>query len=212
MFGVKAGRGWIGWLLKISTVLRGGNTAAVARSAVVCVREFHQVWKFQGMKGLVIRTKSLYILTMQAAGGQRIQSAQALGPAVARTSRGLPRIIPREHRRRIMGGDIFLLRLWLSWFSIYRVLAFPGVPKLKTITDPGVSFSNSLIKEGLDMIRLFGISLGYAKVGSALSKIPEVRFFPLTKSTPVLKGKATRVNYSPESILFSAHTLYNGPL
>jgi hypothetical protein len=83
---------------------------------------------------------------------------------------------------------------------------------LKTITDPGVSFSNSLIKEELEMIRRFGASLGFSKVGSALPKLPEVRFFPLTKSTPVLKGKGPKVNYSPESIALSAHLIKDGPL
>jgi len=144
MLRVKAGRGWINWLLKINYILRGGISAAVARSAVVCVRSFRKLYVAQGMRGLVLYTKSCYILTMQALGGQRIHATQDLGPAVRRTASGLPGLIPRDHRRRIMGGDRFLLRLWLSWFSIYRVLEFPGKLKLNTITDPGVVLPASL--------------------------------------------------------------------
>lgn len=144
MLRVKAGRGWIAWLLKVNAILRGGVSAAVARSAVVCVRSFRRLYLAQGVKGLVLYTKSCYILTMQTVGGQRIHATQDLGPAVRRTASGLPGLIPREHRRLILQGDRFLLRLWLSWFSIYRVLEFPGKLKLETITDTGVVFPVSL--------------------------------------------------------------------
>lgn len=75
---------------------------------------------------------------MQAVGGMRLASAHSLGCAVARASDGLPRVIPAESRRRIRQGDNFHLRLWVSWFSIYRVLQIPGKLKLETITKPGV--------------------------------------------------------------------------
>jgi len=76
---------------------------------------------------------------MQAAGGMRIPSAQQLGCAVSRTSSGFPRVIPSESRKRIMQGDRAHLRLWVTWFSIYRVLQIPGKLKLNTITDPGLN-------------------------------------------------------------------------
>jgi hypothetical protein len=143
MFRVKAGRGWINWLLKVSYSLRGGMTSGVARSAVVCMATFQRVYRHQGLRGLVILTKSLYVLTMQAMAGRQA-APQALGPGVARSRSGLPRIIPRQHRARIRNGDRFLLRLWLSWFSIYRILEIPGKLKLETITQPGRALSNSL--------------------------------------------------------------------
>lgn len=37
------GRGWINWLLKVNYSIRGGNTAALARSAVICIRFFHSL-------------------------------------------------------------------------------------------------------------------------------------------------------------------------
>jgi hypothetical protein len=81
---------------------------------------------------------------MQAVAGMKIPSTQALGPGVARTRSGLPRVIPAVIRDRIRRGDTFLLRIWLSWFSIYRVLDMPGKLKLGTITEPGVAFRDSL--------------------------------------------------------------------
>lgn len=90
------------------------------------------------MKGLVIYTKSCNILLMQAVGGYKLSSSHSLGMGIARDRSGFPRVIPREHRILIRGGNKQLLRIWLSWFSIYRVLTFPGTLKLNTITDPGV--------------------------------------------------------------------------
>lgn len=57
--------------------------------------------------------------------------------ALARTSSGLPRIIPKQHRVRIRKGDPLVTRLWLTLFGLYRILEFPGQPKLDTITDLG---------------------------------------------------------------------------
>jgi hypothetical protein len=48
---------------------------------------------------------------MQAVGGMQIPSAQRLGCAVARSSDGLPRVIPSQSRQRIRQGDIAHLRL-----------------------------------------------------------------------------------------------------
>lgn len=178
----------------------------MARSAVVCVRHFHEIYRKQGVRGLVIRTKTLYILLMQSHGGF-IQTPQSLGTAVSRTASGLPRIIPSVHRRYIRTGNTFYLRLWLSWFSIYRVLEFPGTLKLKTITAPGVKFSNFFMKELLDTMPLFLKQFGYKKLGSAFADLPSVRFFPLSKSTPSLATKGRRVSYSPDGILSGALAL-----
>jgi len=139
MFCVKAGRGWLTWLAKAGIVVRGSNTSAMIRLAVVYMRTLQRVYRHEGISGVVIKTKAWYVLTMQAVGGMRIPSAQQLGCAVSRTSYGLPRVIPSQSRKRIMQGDRKHLRLWVTWFSIYRVLQMPGKLKLSTITTPGVS-------------------------------------------------------------------------
>jgi len=68
-------------------------------------------------------------------------SIWALGAAVSRTRRGIPRIINPQHRTLIRLGDVAVTRFWLTLFGLYRVIEFDGQLKLKTITDPGVDLS-----------------------------------------------------------------------
>lgn len=138
---VKASSGWINFCKKLLIVIRGKVTAPQIRSIVVLVRKFHKVYRDQGARGLCIRTKSLYVLTQQAAAGMKISATQDLGPAVSRSKSGLPREIPVIHRQAIRKGDLLILRFYLTLFSIYRVLEFPGTLKLNTITDPGIDVS-----------------------------------------------------------------------
>lgn len=202
---VKAGRGWINWLLKVVWILRGSMTAAIARSAVVALRHFYAVYKKQGMPGLVIRTKSLTILLMQSIGGQKV-AAQDLGPGVARTPSGLPRIIPRLHREEIRKGNVFFIRLWLSWFSIYRVLNFPGTLKLNTITDPGrePSVIMDLVHKFGDSVSDFLCSRKLDDFHKNFNQLSEIRYFDLSKSTPSLRSKGKKVSTSHDGILTAA--------
>lgn len=184
-------------------------TSALARSAVVAVRHFYSIYSSQGVRGLVLRTKSMYIMLMQSVGGV-CAAPQDLGPGVARSADGLPRVIPKDHRRRIRAGDRYILRIWLSWFSIYRVLVFPGQLKLSTISDPGVEFSRRFLFEMLRMIPLFGSNvLGYSSVGAAKRKLPPIRFFHVNRSTPVLASVKMRrkISTSPLAIIGGIYSL-----
>jgi hypothetical protein len=67
-----------------------------------------------GPKGTVKYLKACYVLLMQAAGGMKIKSTQSLGIAVARSSDGLPRIIPRVQRGLIRSGNRKAIRIWMS--------------------------------------------------------------------------------------------------
>jgi hypothetical protein len=102
------------WLLSLSVIIRGRNTAATARLAWHYLRTLVRLYRHQGIRGLVIATKSWYVLTMQAVGGMKIPSSQQLGCGVARASDGLPRVIPRLSRQRIREGDLDHLRLWVT--------------------------------------------------------------------------------------------------
>lgn len=183
MIARNGGRGWINWLLRVNWAIRGGNTAALARSAVVCMRVFHQLSRSQGRKGLVLYTKNCYVLTMQAVGGHRLHASHSLGMAVGRDRGGLPSIIPREHRRRIRQGDKTILRIWLSWFSIYRVLSYSGMLKLNTITDPGKDLSFCQVELGAAIQSFLTSVLRLKKWETTLDE-PEFR--SLSKSTPCL--------------------------
>lgn len=153
------------------------------------MRVFYRIARKNGVRGLVMYTKSAYILTMQSLGGSRIHNVRALGPAVGRSRSGLPSLIPSQHRTRMMHGDIVLIRIWLSWFSIYRVLEFPSELKLKTITDPGRDLGTKEIWPKLrpaigDFIR------HVLKVPLYSLKCDLPTCFPLNKSTPaIVKGR-----------------------
>jgi hypothetical protein len=69
------------------------------------------------------------------------QSPWALGANISRTRFGVPRIINVRHRLLLREGDVGVIRLWLSLFSLYRVLEFKGSLKLKTITEQGKDIS-----------------------------------------------------------------------
>jgi len=99
------------------------------------------MWQKQGKKGLVLYLKACYVLTMQATAGQKIKSTQSLGVAVARSADGLPRVIPAVMRGMIRSGDLKSVKIWLSFFSIYRVIEFKSFASLKTIVEPGVTIS-----------------------------------------------------------------------
>jgi len=75
------------------------------------MRAFYRLFRLSGRKGLVLYTKNCYILTMQSVGGHRLHATHSLGMSVKRDRGGLPKIIPREHRRRIRQGDKAILRV-----------------------------------------------------------------------------------------------------
>lgn len=93
----------------------------------------YSIARKQGAVGLVRYLKVLYIITQQAAGGQRLQDLTSLGVRVARTAKGVPRIIPREHRKEILAGKASTIRLYLTLFGLYRVIDIPGRVNIKSI-------------------------------------------------------------------------------
>lgn len=56
----------------------------------------------------------------------------------------LPRFIPLEDRRAILAGNAFVIRFWLTLYSIYRIIKVDGTLNLSTITDPYSGNSDSL--------------------------------------------------------------------
>jgi len=94
-----------------------------------------------GYKGLAIYLKVCSITLMRYSGGQPSRSvAELLGSRVALTSSGIPKIIPRYHRKEIRKGNLQVIRFWLTLFGVYRIIDFKGNPKISTITDPGVNY------------------------------------------------------------------------
>jgi len=92
--------------------------------------------KSSGSRGVVIYLKGCHVLLNQVAGGQRLDNPRRLGCAISRTRSGLPRVIPILHRRMILSGDKWTVKIWSSFFWLYRVLDTKGKIKLSSITKP----------------------------------------------------------------------------
>jgi len=108
---------------------------SMIRVIISFLRECGKICRSQGKKGLVLYLKNCYLILQQSVSGYYPDRSN-LVPRVAVTSNGIPRIIPLIHRRLIEKNNTSYLKLWLSLFSLYRVLTFPGKLKLESITSP----------------------------------------------------------------------------
>nr|UJQ92560.1 MAG: putative RNA-dependent RNA polymerase [Mitoviridae sp.] len=109
-------------------------------SLVPFCKQCSRLARHRGIKGVVLWLKVCNVLLMQALPGSKMKpGSREIGKvAVARSRDGLPRIIPKNHRRAIRNGDILVTRLWLTLFGLYRILPFKGRLKVDTIVSPGV--------------------------------------------------------------------------
>jgi hypothetical protein len=130
-----------GLLLRVVPLVFGQLSASLVKVVWGYAKNVRRILRGSGTRGLAVYLKACYLVTQQVAGGQVVDSPWALGGNVARTRKGLPRIINPQHRTLILKGDISILRLWLTLFGLYRVVEFKGALKLKTITQPGVDLS-----------------------------------------------------------------------
>jgi hypothetical protein len=73
--------------------------------------------------------------------GQPLKSLRDLEPdlPLPRLVNGLPAIIGTRDRRSIRSGNTRVMRLYMTFFSIYRIISIPGLAKLSTITDPSTA-------------------------------------------------------------------------
>jgi len=131
---LKGGRALGRMLLRVIPLAVGSYTPMWATSVLTMAKGLLRIYSKQGAKGLVKYTKVCSIITQQAAGGQRIDDLSSIGPRVARTSCGLPRIINKAHRTAIRLGDTNVIRLYLTIFGLYRVVEMPGKVNLASIT------------------------------------------------------------------------------
>lgn len=209
MFSVKGGLPLFGWLLKATRVAVGSMTPSGVKVLWTFLVLLRRLRSSQGFPGVVKYLKASSVMLQQAVGGDILKDPSALGPKVSRTRSGFPRVIPAIHRARIRAGDPTIIRLWLTLFSIYRVLEFPGTLKLSTITDPGKDISR-FQEEFLGILR-------------TRVRFPKVETFTLggepyhiSKSSPSSSRIGRELGESPvstsfESIVDSAWSVMNTP-
>jgi len=135
--------------LFLRTVVLVAGTLSVSRVKIIFgfSKTVYRLHKHLGSKGLAMYLKTCFVLLQQAIGGMIDTAPWKIGMNVARTRRGIPRIIDRRDRQLINLGDVTIIRLWLTLFGLYRVLDFRGKLKLSTITSPGLDLSSNGVLE-----------------------------------------------------------------
>nr|QDH91510.1 MAG: RNA-dependent RNA polymerase [Mitovirus sp.] len=142
---VKGGRALGAALTRVLHLRDGGITSRWYTATMEFGRYVVRMQRSCGWAYVVKYLKACSVLLQQASGGQRIEATQALGVAVRRTKgSGIPRVIPAVMRKSIRSGDPWTIRIWLSFFQLYRVIEIPGKLKLQSITDGSAMRPNFL--------------------------------------------------------------------
>lgn len=181
-------------LLRVVPLVYGSLSGSTVKITWGFATNVVKMYRTQGSKGLAKYLKASYVLLQQSAGGYIIPAPWDLGCNVARTRKGVPRLVNRAQRALILQGHVPTIRFWLSLFGLYRVIEFKGALKLSTITNPG-TMSPGFVKEWKEWVPIF---LQKASVVTRLSwKIdPERDLTPysipvIRKSSPNSGGLAS---------------------
>jgi hypothetical protein len=152
---VKSAKRLVGLLARACPLIVGSSSVNWVKAAFVFARFVHVTIQHQGHKGLAIYLKACNIAVMRSTAGDGVKNSRSIGAAMARTRSGLPRVIPAGFRKRIREGDISVIRLFLGFFTLYRVLNYRGKISLKTITNPGVPLYGGFIEEWKAFCKVF---------------------------------------------------------
>jgi len=125
----------------------------VSRSRIIQLAQFAKacvsIGKVSGSRGLVLYLKVCNVALMQSLpGGQLSFHSRKIGKvAVARSRDGLPRIMPAFVRTQIRSGNRETIRLWLTFFGMYRVMPCKGRPNFSSILGPGKELRPSFLAD-----------------------------------------------------------------
>lgn len=156
---VKGGRALGAALLRALHLRDGGMTSRWCIATFSYAKYVIRLQRRSGWTYVVKYLKAASVLLQQSASGQRILATQELGAAVSRTRSGIPRIIPHLMRDQIRSGNIWTVRIWLTFLGLYRVIEIPGKLKLHTITAPATVQPEFLVGWYRFIIELFPIIL-----------------------------------------------------
>jgi len=183
-FGRKAKGLMVQTFKRMLPAIKLGTTKFRLSIIVKLVYKFSSLYKNQGMKGLVIYLKSVTVVLQQSLAEFHLRDMTGLNARVARTGRGLPRIIPSQDRALIRKGDTNLMRFYLTIFNLYRILSFPGTLKLKSITDPfkGNPALKDVYNDLFEMVPLYRDVI-FKRAGNKLGETG-ITMSPILKASP----------------------------
>jgi hypothetical protein len=194
MFRVKASTAIVSIIVKFRLIAEGSLSKSFLKEAKIIALKLQDIRRTQGVKGLTLYLKSSSVALQQSIAGYRINDMTLVGPRVSRTNQGLPRVIPRIHRRIINNrqpGCYLLMRLYLSIFYLYRCLVFPGKVKIETITNPGKAYDEN--RFGIHLEKYIALILKKMKVSPLIYIQERCRIFPIFRSSPF----TSVITYSP---------------
>jgi hypothetical protein len=196
----------------------GDVDSSIVRILISFLARCSRLAKKSGLRFLVIYLKAQYVNLQQAVGGMASVDMTPLGARVARRGSYLPAWIPILHRVRIRANDAKIIRLWMSLFSLYRVIEFPWTLKLATITDSGPNIAH-LLPSASDFAKVFwsvvlenfGTDWLWDCLNDRLEAFQALiaRPFYIPKSTP---STSTFLSGSPIGVMSGAVALLNSPL
>lgn len=124
-------------LVRAVPMIVGGQSRSWVKAVFHFSRFVMRIKHCQGSRGLALLLKASSLMIMRSVAGSKLANARDAGVAVSSNRQGLPRWIPVIHRKRISDGDRWVIRLYLGFCTLYRVLDFKGKLSLSTVTDPG---------------------------------------------------------------------------
>lgn len=140
----------IGWRLVFICFDRLGKVKHRLHLLTIFVQVIFKMKKNHGEDYVVQYLKTSQLALQRRVGNHKTRSPRELNsklPLPKYVNSGLPRIIPKDDRRAILGGSKDITRFWLTLFGIYRIIKVKGELKTQTITGL-FSGDKDFLKEG----------------------------------------------------------------
>lgn len=134
--GVKSVRAGMGPFISMGSILAGKASPTLALGVYSLLKSVIGLYRAQGARGAALYLKASSVYLMRYVGENALKDESALGPIIGLTRSGIPRIIPPVWRRAISSQSVWVIRLTLTIFGLYRVFDFKGKVSVKTITNP----------------------------------------------------------------------------
>lgn len=128
-------------LVRAVPMIVGGQSRSWVKAVFHFTRLVMRIKHDQGSRGLALMLKASSLMIMRSVAGSKLLNSRDAGLAISANRQGLPRWIPVLHRKLISDGNRRVIRLYLGFCTLYRVLDFKGKLSLSTITDPGKDIS-----------------------------------------------------------------------
>lgn len=139
-----------GFIMKmIGLVVLGKKSSSLNGASLAFTKTVVKLYMSGGAAEVVKYLSKCQLLLMQSLCSSSPPPVLPSSPRVATTAKGLPRIIPSNHRKMIRQGNTLYIQLWMTLFSLHRVLTVKGRWKIHTIYRGNQSNVNGVVS-GID--------------------------------------------------------------